>query len=278
MTSRRQRILVSFAFSAALTMALGFASAGAPDKTPKPKDGTLSGRERALLRARLHRVTADLIDAKAADSPDREKIGSLTEELQSIRQEIGLPRAESGIALPRDDRPQPRQGRGFQWRGGRGAGPGPGRGFGHGRGRGRGGPMGADPAFQKDRDTFHFLLANRDSIARKVKKLEDGIESLTESDDPKVASVIQEHVESMYKRVETGNPIHMRDPLFAAVFSNASKIAMKVQQTEKGVRVIETSSDPYVAKLIQAHAGVVNLFLANGHAEVQKNHAVPTQP
>jgi hypothetical protein len=138
--------------------------------------------------------------------------------------------------------------------------------------------MGADPEFQKDRDLFHFLLANRDSIKRKLKKLKDGIETLTESDDPKVASAIQDHVESMYKRVENGDPVHMRDPLFAAIFGNASKISMKVERTEKGVRVIETSADPYVAQLIQAHADVVDLFVANGHAEVRKNHALPKRP
>jgi hypothetical protein len=135
--------------------------------------------------------------------------------------------------------------------------------------------MGADAQFQKDRDMFHFLLANRNSINRTVKKIEDGVETLTESDDPKLASVIQNHVESMHRRVENGNPIHMRDPLFAAIFRNADKISMKVERTKKGVRVTEISSDPYVAKLIQAHAEVVNLFVANGHTEVSKNHAVP---
>jgi hypothetical protein len=178
-----------------------------------------------------------------------------------------------------DDRPQPGQGRGYRWRGGRGPGHGGGRGQGrgyvHGWGRGHGRGMGADPQFQKDRDVFHFLLANRDSIDRKVKKLEDGVETVTESDDPKVAAVIRDHVESMYERVESGNPIHMRDPLFAAIFGHSDKISMKVARTQKGVRVTETSPDPYVAKLIQAHADVVNLFVANGHAEVRKNHAVP---
>ena len=87
--------------------------------------------------------------------------------------------------------------------------------------------------------------------------------------------MIQNHVESMYKRVESGNPIHMRDPLFAAIFGNASKISMKVKRTKKGVRVVETSTDPYVAELIQAHADVLNLFIANGFTEVRKNHEVP---
>ena len=122
---------------------------------------------------------------------------------------------------------------------------------------------------------FHYLLAHRDAIQRKVTKTDNGVETVTESDDPEVAATIQQHVESMHKRIEEGRPIHMRDPLFAAVFANAQKITMKVEPTKKGVRVTETSTDPYVAKLIQAHAEVVNLFVANGFVEVPTNHAVP---
>jgi hypothetical protein len=50
---------------------------------------------------------------------------------------------------------------------------------------------------------------------------------------------------------------------------------MKLEKTDKGVRVIETSEHPYVAVLVQAHAQVVNLFLKNGHAEMMKNHPLP---
>jgi hypothetical protein len=44
------------------------------------------------------------------------------------------------------------------------------------------------------------------------------------------------------------------------------------------VRVVETSEDPYVVALIQAHARVVSAFIANGRAEMMKNHAVPLRP
>ena len=39
----------------------------------------------------------------------------------------------------------------------------------------------------------------------------------------------------------------------------------------------ETSEDPYVVRLIQAHAGVVSLFVKNGFAEARANHAVPAE-
>jgi hypothetical protein len=142
------------------------------------------------------------------------------------------------------------------------------------RGQGRGG----DAAMQADRDLFHELLTHRAEIRRTVKPIDGGVETLTESDNPAVATAIRKHVGSMKKRVEGANPIHLRDPLFAEVFRHAEKIEFAYEKTKQGVRVVETSDDPYVAKLIQAHAEVVSLFLKNGFDEVHKNHAVPAKP
>jgi hypothetical protein len=65
----------------------------------------------------------------------------------------------------------------------------------------------------------------------------------------------------------------MRDPLFAVLFGEAGKISTKITRTEKGVRVVETSDDPCVVKLIQAHAAVVSKFVTNGFSEARENHA-----
>jgi hypothetical protein len=143
-----------------------------------------------------------------------------------------------------------------------------------GGGRGRmGGAM--DATAQADMQVFHELVEHRAKIVRTVTPRSDGIESLTESDDPAIASLIQTHVAAMGARVKEARPIHQRDPLFVEIFKHAPDIEMRVEKTPKGVRVIETSRDPYVAKLIQAHAEVVSLFLVNGRAEMMKNHAVP---
>jgi len=50
---------------------------------------------------------------------------------------------------------------------------------------------------------------------------------------------------------------------------------MQHEDTDKGVRVTETSEDPYVVKLIQAHAKVVSGFVDRGFAEAMKNHPIP---
>jgi hypothetical protein len=153
---------------------------------------------------------------------------------------------------------------------------GPGRGFGRGPGRGfRGGRQ--DAAFETDHTVFQFLLSSGDKIRRQIKNLPNGIETCTESDDPDIAGKIQEHVAAMYDRVKQNRPIHMRDPLFRELFRHVDKIKMTHEKTDKGVRVVETSEDPYVAKLLQEHAKVVSLFIKNGHAEARKNHALPTR-
>jgi hypothetical protein len=140
----------------------------------------------------------------------------------------------------------------------------------HRRGRGR-----MDPQFQEDHDVFFYLLSHRDSIQRTVNKQEDGVETITESEDPEVAAKIQEHVHAMHARLTEQRPIHQRDPLFRALFAHADQVEMNVTDTDHGVRVRETSADPKVAKMIQAHAEVVSLFIKNGHAEMRRDHAVP---
>lgn len=143
----------------------------------------------------------------------------------------------------------------------------------YGRGGGRG--QWDDPRFNEDRKWFHFLVDNRARIRRTIEQLPNGVETVTESDDPKVAAGIQTHVAAMHARIKEGRGIHLRDPLFREVFHHAEKIHMKITDIENGVRVTETSDDPYVASLIQAHANVVSKFVENGHDEVRRDHAVP---
>lgn len=153
------------------------------------------------------------------------------------------------------------QGRGRQFRGGRGPGAGPGH--------------GQDERFAEDRDVFHFLLNHHEQIKRTVKELPNGVETVTESDDPEVAAKIKEHVKWMEYRVEEQKPIRRRDPLFEELFRHADKIQLKRTETEHGVQVVETSDDPQVVRLIQAHAKVVSAFVERGFAEATKNHPVP---
>ena len=56
---------------------------------------------------------------------------------------------------------------------------------------------------------------------------------------------------------------------------HTDQITMKMKLAANGIRVIETSEDPFVVKLLQQHAKVVSRFIKNGFAEVHKTHTVP---
>lgn len=138
-----------------------------------------------------------------------------------------------------------------------------------GRGRGMGGNQ------PQDMRTIHALFDAHKKITRKVTQIENGVETLTESDDPTVKSYIIEHTWAMKKRLENNQPIRQWDPLFAELFKHAGKIRMEVANTDKGVKVVETSTDPYVVKLIQAHAAGVSEFVAEGMSVMHKEHPLP---
>jgi hypothetical protein len=143
--------------------------------------------------------------------------------------------------------------------------------------KGQGPGMTGDAAHATDMQVFHQLLDRRAEITRQVVLRKDGIETLTESSNPEIIALLQKHVTSMLARVKDERPIHRRDPLFAELFRYADRIDAKHEATARGVRVVETSNDPYVVKLLQAHAEVVSKFLANGRSEMMKNHPVPAR-
>ncbi len=129
-----------------------------------------------------------------------------------------------------------------------------------------------DPARMSDMQVFHFLLENRADVRRTVTLLPNGIDTLTESDKPEIATKIKAHVSAMYARLKDGRPIHQRDPLFVELFEHADQIDANITYTDKGLRVIETSTDPAVATLLHKHAATVDGFIKNGMPEMMKNH------
>jgi hypothetical protein len=137
--------------------------------------------------------------------------------------------------------------------------------------------MMGDPSHAADMQMFHQLFDHRAEITRQVRQRQDGVETVTESTNPEVTQLLQTHVASRLARVKDGRPIHRRDPLFAELFRYADRIDAKHEFTAGGVRVVETSQDPYVVKLLHAHAEVVSAFIANGMSEMMKNHSLPAR-
>lgn len=141
------------------------------------------------------------------------------------------------------------------------------------QGQGRGMGMGGNQP--QDMKTIHALFDDHNKITRTVKNISNGVETVTESDDPKVKALIVEHALAMKARLEKKQPIRQWDPLFAELFKNSDKIKMELTNTAKGMKVTETSTDPYVVKLIQAHAAGVSEFVKEGMPSMHKEHPLP---
>jgi YHS domain-containing protein len=137
-----------------------------------------------------------------------------------------------------------------------------------------GGMMQSD-ASRQDMETIHAMFAENKKIKRSVKVIANGIEATTESNDPNVKTQIIDHAFAMKERLINKQPIRHWDPLFAALFEHADKIELEIVSTEKGVKITETSTDPYVVKLIQAHAQGISEFVKEGMPSMHKRHELP---
>lgn len=147
--------------------------------------------------------------------------------------------------------------------------------------------MNHDAQTMSEMGAIHELVVNHDRIKRIVTNLPDGIRTVTESDDPKVAKYIQEHVASMNQRVsaqsDPGLPIE--SPALRAILRNGDKVRTIVETTVKGAIVTQTSPDPDTVRALQEHAAEVSDLVRRGmiaiHEAMTKNagmHGMSTAP
>jgi len=145
------RNLVTLVMTLALGCGLTACGQGQEAKPADKADVAKTAPSAASLRAEMHRTMAALIEARAAERPDQEKIQKLTEQVQSLRSQLQAKWPGAGAGGPGGWRCPwggPGMGIGPAWGGGPGrgpgrGGPGPGRGPGAGWGAGRGAGWGA---------------------------------------------------------------------------------------------------------------------------------------
>ena len=140
-------------------------------------------------------------------------------------------------------------------------------------GMGRGGMSG----MRGDMATLHSLFNGRGKISRTIKNLPNGAETLTESDDDEIASLLQEHVPAMEGRVSSNSPLPPMTfhPLFKELIKHARDVVFEYDETDRGVKITYTSDDPYVVLLIQEHAKLVSRFIKNGMDEIHAPYTLP---
>jgi len=145
-----------------------------------------------------------------------------------------------------------------------------------GMGRGMMG-MNHGSATESEHSDIRDLFFNHDRIKRTVTNLPDGIRTVTESDDPELAETIKKHVAEMGKRVEEGRDpgLPIESPALRQIFRDKDKIKSTYEVTEKGVIVVQTSTDAATVKALQVHAAEVTDFAQRGmvamHEAMMKN-------
>ena len=121
-----------------------------------------------------------------------------------------------------------------------------------------------DAASATDMGLVMDLVHNNTKIKRTVTNLPNGIKTVTESDDPKVAQAIKAHVASMSGRLQDGREFNIFSTTLPVIFDNADKIKSVVEITDKGAVVIQTTADAKVSAALQAHASEVTELVQEG--------------
>jgi hypothetical protein len=144
-----------------------------------------------------------------------------------------------------------------------GMGPGMGAGMGHG-------PVGLltaqDASSAADMGVAMSLVHDNTKIRRTVTRLPDGIRTVTESDDPRIAQDIKAHVASMSQRLKDGREFNIFSTTLPVIFDNAKSIKSAVQLTDKGAIVTRTSTEARVVAALHAHADEVTELVKEGPA------------
>ena len=127
-----------------------------------------------------------------------------------------------------------------------------------------------DAGSSADMDLVHDLLMDHTKIRRTVTNLPNGIKTVTESDDPKVAQTIKAHVASMSERLKDGREFNIFSTTLPVLFENRDKIKSEVTVTEKGSIVTRTSSDPRVIAALHGHAAEVTELVQDGMVAMRR--------
>ena len=117
-----------------------------------------------------------------------------------------------------------------------------------------------------DMQVWKSLLRDHTKIRRTVRHIDRGLEAETESDDPRIAALIKDHVLAMKDRIREGYPVRGWDPVFRELFKRHHLIRIDVVLTDKGVKIVETSDDPETVRLMRSHAAGVTDFVKEGFA------------
>ena len=136
------------------------------------------------------------------------------------------------------------------------------------------GLQGKDTTEQEVSDLREIFRSHK-GITRDVTNIPNGIITTTEAKDETLREAIVSHVSMMVSRLQEGkNPeVIIQSPTLDALFEVYDEIETEIELTDMGVKIIQTSANPDVVKLLQGHAAEVSDMSERGMQAVHERMA-----
>jgi hypothetical protein len=115
-----------------------------------------------------------------------------------------------------------------------------------------------------DMTTYMDLFNRHTQLRRTVELIPGGVRTVTEADDPDLATQLQAHVASMYAHLNQGAGVSCMSSSVLVLFGNSRTYRRSLTNTARGVAVVETSDDPRISAAIRSHAAEVTGFVDHG--------------
>jgi hypothetical protein len=136
------------------------------------------------------------------------------------------------------------------------------------------GLQGRDTTDQEVNDLTKIFRSHK-GIARVFTNIEDGIITVTEANDETLRDAIVSHVSMMVTRLQEGknSEVIIQSPTLDALFDFYDEIETEIEQTDFGIKVIQTSANQEVVTLLQKHAAEVSDMSERGMQAVHERMA-----
>lgn len=115
-----------------------------------------------------------------------------------------------------------------------------------------------------DMRRYTEMFNRHNEITRTVDEIPGGVRTTTQSNAPELVAQLQEHVSSMYARLDQGAEVMCMSNSLPTLFRHANGYRRVLTLTPTGVIAEETSDDPALIEAIRAHAQEVTGFVRDG--------------
>ena len=96
----------------------------------------------------------------------------------------------------------------------------------------------------EDMQVYMEMFQHHSEIRRSVEQLKNGVRTVTESSNPRIAAFLQSHVAKMYQHVAQVQEVRCMSDSLPTMFRNSSRYRRRLMATPHGVAIEETRTIP----------------------------------